>query len=250
METGSGMMSEGTNLIKKMIPIIVITWILSLVTTLAIVYVAPNIFPISVSTDNMVDSAVVTAKLANGTVTSAKILDGTITAVDIESGSIITVKVADNAVTVDKIADEAVTNVKLAPQAIPFASTYKTDFNTTTETTQYVDMNGMSVSLSVNRKSHILIMFNVEAYASEDEWLSIRALVGQDVAHPGEIYLTPNIYGSGASGGLLVDWAAYGYNFCQPSVSAGTYTIKIQWKVSDGLGYIADRILTVIALPE
>lgn len=38
-------MSEATFPFKKAIPIIVVTWILSLVTTLAIVYVAPNIFP-------------------------------------------------------------------------------------------------------------------------------------------------------------------------------------------------------------
>jgi hypothetical protein len=38
-------MSEGTSTIKKAIPIIAVTWILSLVTILAVVYFAPNIFP-------------------------------------------------------------------------------------------------------------------------------------------------------------------------------------------------------------
>ena len=37
-------MSESTFPLKKVIPIIVVTWILSLVTTLAVVYFAPNIF--------------------------------------------------------------------------------------------------------------------------------------------------------------------------------------------------------------
>jgi len=50
-------MSDGAFQIKKMVPIIVLTWILSLVTTLAVVYVAPSIFPISVSTDNISDEA-------------------------------------------------------------------------------------------------------------------------------------------------------------------------------------------------
>ncbi len=38
--------------------------------------------------------------------------------------------------------------------------------------------------------------------------------------------------------------------FYQPSVNAGTHAIKIQWIVSDGTGYLADRKFSVIALPE
>ncbi len=232
--------------VKKAIPIIIVTWVLSLLTTLAIAYFVPLV-PIgadkiddgAIYTEKIANDAIVTIKLDDGSVTSAKILDGNLTAVDLANGTILSIK----------IADKAVTDVKLAPQAIPFASTHATDFNTTTETTQYVDMSGMLVNLSLNRKSHLLILFNVEAYASQSEWISIRTLIGQDVAYPGEIYLTPNIYGS-ANETYLVDWAAYGYNFYHPSVDAGTHTIKIQWKISDGRGYVADRTLTVIALPE
>lgn len=117
-DVGGDLMSEGAISIKKAIPIIVITWILSLVATLAVVYVAPNVFPFSVKTANIADSAIITAKLADGNVTSAKILDGTLTAVDIADGSIITVKVADGAVTTDKIADGAVTAANIANGAI------------------------------------------------------------------------------------------------------------------------------------
>jgi len=38
-------MSELTSTLKKAIPIIAVTWILSLVATLVVVYFAPNIFP-------------------------------------------------------------------------------------------------------------------------------------------------------------------------------------------------------------
>jgi hypothetical protein len=117
-DVGGDLMSEGAISIKKAIPIIVITWILSLVATLAVVYVAPNVFPYSVKTANIADSAIITAKLADGNVTSAKILDGTLTAVDMADGSIITVKVADGAVTTDKIADGAVTAANIANGAI------------------------------------------------------------------------------------------------------------------------------------
>jgi len=114
-------MSDGAFQIKKMVPIIVLTWIMSLVTTLAIVYVAPSIFPISVSTDNISDEAIITTKLADGTVTSAKVLDGTLTAVDFADGAILTVKIADGAVTTDKIADGTVTNDKIDDEAITVA---------------------------------------------------------------------------------------------------------------------------------
>jgi len=93
---------------------------------LAVVSVAPNIFPIgtshisddAVTANKIADSAIITVKLADGTVTSAKVLDGTLTAVDIADGSIITVKVANGAVTTAKIADGAVTTAKIADGAI------------------------------------------------------------------------------------------------------------------------------------
>lgn len=66
--------------------------------------------------------------------------------------------------------------------------------------------------------------------------------------YPGEIWLTPIVYGSDFESYFL-GWGAYTQNFYQASVSAGTYTVKIQWKVSGGSGDVAERILTVIALP-
>jgi hypothetical protein len=109
--------------VKIVIPIIVVTWILSLISALAIVYTLPGLIGVgvgkgSITSAKIGDGAVITAKLANGSVTSAKILDGTITAVDLADGSIITVKVADGAVTTNKIADGAVTTNKIADGAI------------------------------------------------------------------------------------------------------------------------------------
>ena len=118
----SGMVTS----IKKAAPTIVVTWILSLVTTLAVVYVAPNVLPLqtthisdsAVTAEKVAESAIITAKLADGSVTSAKIQDGTLTAVDLADGSIITIKVADGAVTTSKLADAAVTTDKLADDAV------------------------------------------------------------------------------------------------------------------------------------
>lgn len=111
---------------KKIIPIIIVVWSLSLVFPLATVYMAMNTLsnPTATVTDNAVTSdklatgAVITAKLADGSVTSAKILDGTITAVDLTDGAILAVKVADGAVTSDKIADGAVMTDKIADEAV------------------------------------------------------------------------------------------------------------------------------------
>ncbi|MEM4703652.1 MAG: hypothetical protein QXJ02_01075 [Candidatus Bathyarchaeia archaeon] len=119
-------MSEGTISMKKAVPIIVVTWILSLLSTLAIVYFAPNLFSTlkvqiedgAVTADKISNGAVITAKLADGSVTSAKILDGTVTAIDLADGSVISAKIADGAVATTKIADSAVTTNKIADNAI------------------------------------------------------------------------------------------------------------------------------------
>jgi len=329
-------MSEGASSFKKAIPIIVITWVLSLVTTLAVAYFTPFI-PIgtdqigddAVTADKILDGAVITTKLDDGTVTSAKILDATITAEDIASGSIITVKVAneaittakiaddsvteakiadgaivtvkladdsvttskivddaivtvkladgsvtsakirdgtivaadlatgavtsikiaDGAVTTSKIADYAVTNLKLAAGAIPFNSTYSTS---STSTTSLVDMPGMSVEITLERNSTLLIMFSTEAWNDDpNARISVSALVNASTARPGGVYLTPTV----AVGGTFphqhtLGYAAYAYNFYQPSVTAGFYTVKIRWSVTGGTGYAWYRTLTVIALPE
>jgi len=118
-------MSEGTFSMKKAIPIIVVAWVLSLVTTLVVAYFVPFV-PIgtnqigdgAVTADKIIDGAIITTKLADGSVTSAKILNGAITAEDLATGAIITVKVADGAITTAKIADGAVTADKIADGAV------------------------------------------------------------------------------------------------------------------------------------
>lgn len=103
---------------QKAIPIIVIAWILSLITALAVVFVVtPSVIP-TIGTDKIADDAIITTKLADGTVTSAKILDGTITGEDIDDGSIVAVKISNGAITSAKIADGAVTSEQLADGAV------------------------------------------------------------------------------------------------------------------------------------
>ncbi len=228
-------MSEGAISRKKVISVIVVTWILTLITTLAVVYVAPNIFPFgtthisdrAVTTAKIADSAVITAKLADGNVTSAKILDGTLTAAD--------------------IADGAVTNLKLTSQAIPFSYTYHPDLAATTSTT-WIDMPDMSVSITLARTSHIIIVFSATAYVEVlGDSILVRAIADEAtpdeaIPIPVEIVLTE---------GTKLTKGTYSFTWNLPDISASTHTVKIQWKVEGGTdaGVVIERSLTVIALP-
>jgi hypothetical protein len=227
---GGDVMSEGAISIKKAISVIVVTWILSLITTLAVVYVAPNIFPIgtthisdgAVATAKIADSAIVTTKLADGNVTSAKIMDGTLTAAD--------------------IADGAVTSLKLTSQAIPFSYTYNPDVAATTSTT-WVDMPDMSVTITLARTSHLIIIFSATAYLGAlGDSLNVRAITDVAIPHPVVVVLTRD---------TQTTMGSHSFTWNLPDVSAGIHTVKIQWAVEGGLttGYVSDRSLTVIALP-
>jgi len=134
------------------------------------------------------------------------------------------------------------------PPGLPgvYAVATGSDMISTTETIQYIDMSDMSVILTLTETSNILILVSMEAWPAYDERILIRALVGGDVADPGEVFLTPRIVGPDT---YMVTWGSFGYNFYKPSVSPGTYTIKMQWKVSGGLGDLIFRTMIVLALP-
>ncbi len=113
--------------LKKTLPIIFITWILCVATTIAIVYVSPSIFPPlgttkiedeAITSVKIADEAIIAVKLDDGSVTSAKIVDGTITAQDLMDGSILSVKVANGVITSEKIANSSITADKVADGAI------------------------------------------------------------------------------------------------------------------------------------
>jgi len=302
-------MSEASFPLKKAVPVIVIAWILSLVTAVALIYFMPVNIP-AIGSDKIADNAVITAKLADGSVSSAKILDGTLTAIDLADGSVITakiadgavttskiadgsvnsskianssitaskivdgaivtikladgsvtsakildgtiiaadlasgavstIKIADGAVTTAKIADGAVTNAKLASGAIPFNMTQTVGVLSTNSTT-FVDMPNMSVDITVMRNSTLLILFSTQAEVSSGNYLYARAMINSTTAYPVSdyIFVTSNTY-----------WNANAINF-YGSVTAGTYTVKVQWRtfLGSSTGSIDERTLTVIALP-
>ncbi|HKZ95271.1 MAG TPA: hypothetical protein VJ249_11950 [Candidatus Bathyarchaeia archaeon] len=199
----------------------------------------------NVTANDIANNAIVTIKLADGAVTSAKILDGTLVTADLANGSISEVKIANGAVTTVKIADFAVTNMKLAAGAIPFNSTYSTGSDSTTSTS-FADMPDTSVDITLSRTSHVLIMFSSEAWTTTaGEYLIVQALVNSTLAYPS------------ATGALVVltrvtfdNNGSFSYIFYLPEVTAGFYTVKMQWRSWTGTSVsVSDRTLTVLALP-
>jgi hypothetical protein len=205
-------LSEPTISIKKALPIIAITWILALVTTLACVYVAPNIFP-PLETGHIRDDAIVTDKLA------------------------------DQAVTAEKILAAAISDTKLAPGAIPYNSTYSTTTESITPDS-FTDLSGMSVEVTLARTSHLVIMFSGEAWVDgATDAIYVRAVVNFTVAYPdADALIVFTRAGIGQHG-------SYSYTFYLPDVDAGHYVVTIQWMMLSGTGHIADRTLNVLAFP-
>lgn len=125
----------------------------------------------------------------------------------------------------------------------PYNSTYSSGSDQTTSTS-WESMPDMAVNLTLTEKSTVLILFSTEAFLdASDNYLMVQARINSTLlAYPdtGNIYLTRQINTeSGASS----------FNFYRPGVSAGTYTITIEWKVwFAGTGRVNDRTLTVMAL--
>jgi hypothetical protein len=185
---------------------------MALVTTLACVYFAPNIFP-PLDTVHIQDDAIVTNKLA------------------------------DQAVTAEKILDAAISDIKLSPGAIPYNSTHRTTIESI-NLDSFTDIPGMSVDVTLDRTSHLVILFSGEAWVDgATDAIYVRAVVNSTVAYPGaDALVVFTRAGVGQHG-------SYSYTFYLPEVEIGHYVVAIQWMMLSGTGHIADRTLNVLALP-
>ena len=141
------------------------------------------------------------------------------------------------------------------PSVIPLASA-DAYWCVSTSSTQWVDIDGMSVTITVNRTSHLLIMFSSEFEGSRTysnglsiTWLWVRALVDGEPAYPYK----------GTTGGmksLEIRSGEITHEFTHSCifwdyVFSGTHNVKIQWRVgaADASVTSCDRSLIVIALP-
>ncbi len=140
---------------------------------------------------------------------------------------------------------------------IQFNQTKITSYNTT-ESLNWNDVTNLSVQITLENASNLLIMLSAEAYTYVDittnGQIYIRSLVDESTVYPSEVTFTPHIEDTGFFGlsthhhRLLT--GAYSYNFYAIAVSSGVHTVEIQMKVSSSTtGYLYNSTLTVIALP-
>jgi hypothetical protein len=109
----------------------------------------------------------------------------------------------------------------------------------TTTSSTYVDMTGMTVSLTTpaDKKADLFITFNAELNGCNG--LYVRAVVDSNVAAPGQALLFSHAGGSAE---------AHGFTWSR-SVGPGAHTVRIQWLVLTGCsqGFAGVRTLFVIA---
>lgn len=143
-------MSRGSIPIRKAVLIVAVAWILSLVTTLAVVYVSSSI-----------------------------IKDGTLTT--------------------NKIADSAVSNLKLGARAIPFNTTFRTEQVAKT-TASWENITGMSVTITLERNSTLLIMFNTQASIQDKKTTQLPGKLWSIQRQPFQARFTCSLQEKEASG--------------------------------------------------
>ena len=130
-------------------------------------------------------------------------------------------------------------------------------FDETTETTKWTDVVGLSVNINVNRTCYLLVMFSTDAYNYLDEYDSaqiyMQAVIDTQTAFPSWLMINPIVDLTGwdwlPTHSHQLQYGTYSFNFQPKLVSAGNHNVKMQWRVSDGTGYLYLSTLTVIALP-
>ncbi len=122
------------------------------------------------------------------------------------------------------------------------AHAHNETYSTTLETRSgydwsWQDIPGMSVSVTLQTNSTLLIMFSAEAQTSTDFLeIYVRAMVDATPANPS----------TGVTLTKLMDWASHSFTFYKPNVAPGTHTIKIQWSFNDEVGSVQIRGRTLI----
>jgi hypothetical protein len=182
-------------MVRKEASIIFSTWVLSLATTLAIVYVAPPIFPFSPK--------------------------------------------------------EA--------EAVPFRYASTADWDYLRTQMSDVDLKDMSVVITVNRTSNLLIMFTMfaEVIGDPDAEIYLFAYVDSKAIFSTALYLMQRTKEASVTGAYPhnheLERMPYSFNFVY-QVSPGTHAIKIQWFlnswVRDSYATAYERTLAVMAFPS
>ncbi len=134
----------------------------------------------------------------------------------------------DDAVETAKIKDEAATPAKIASGIIlQSAIATRAATNITTTSTTYVDVTGLTITLTnVEAGSDILIEATIGTAAPRDK--GDNALFAIDV--DGNTRQETFARSTEATGTNLGDWKPHHLSYLEKGVSAGSHIIKIQWK--------------------
>jgi hypothetical protein len=115
--------------------------------------------------------------------------------------------------------------------------------NINTTSADWEDMDGVSVTISLNQTSHLLVTCTLMATTEPVERaMFLRASVGTETAIPFEYQLFC----------VTSPGTASTVTYYQMSVASGTHTIKMQWRINPVIPSTAWAVriaLTVIALP-
>jgi len=144
----------------------------------------------------------------------------------------------------------------LENRTITWNSTY-VNSAATTETLSWQDVSGLSVDINVNQTCYLLVMFSTMAYSYIDQFTSgqiwIHAKVDSTTISPDWLYVNSKVE---VTGWAFLDahyhrsyYGTYSYDFKPQLVTAGSHTVKIQWRTDDGTAILMGSTLTVIAVP-
>jgi hypothetical protein len=106
-----------------------------------------------------------------------------------------------------------------------------------------VDVPDMSITYTQGKTGCVLASFSAFTFAPGDALLFVQAILdGATVAAPGEVQLSGDDDEEGDG-----HWArSHSFTFAFPSVSAGSHTIKVQFRSFDGkIVFVHKRSLAV-----
>lgn len=244
-------MTETKITMKKMALAIALTWVLCLVTTIILIYFAPRIFP-PISSEEIADGAIVTAKLADGSVTARALASDTIPSAS--SWSLIADSTDSHVSWIDmNDMTCTITLQRTSLLLIMFSTEAKSDSGNQILVRALV---GTDVAAPYEVYLTPAISYggehahdeNSAGYHSHDESRELAWPANHEHAIYGNGEHTHSINQAGSHTHEL-GYMAYSYHFFKSSVQAGTYTVKIQWQVTGGIGYVIRRTLVVSALP-
>lgn len=185
--------------------------------------------------------------IKTNSITATQIAAGTITATQIASSTITATQIASNAVTTDKLNANAVTAAKIAANTITVneitvngltgdvSTTAQSGSSTTTTSTSFVDLDSMSLSVTAAANEKIRIDFNAAA-------INVHATAGE-----AQFRIVRD--GTQLSNTINARVGAHATDYQSTSLvaidtpGAGTFTYKIQWKVTANSGECIERVM-------